>query len=96
MQVVEQLRDISALLESTQDAAVHGHIIHALDRLEDADAAFKRLGPFENTRVAGVLKARADQLRSAMVETTTETWNGLIILDSAERRVTLKDEIQSM
>jgi len=30
------------------------------------------------------------------VETTTETWNGLIILDSAERRVTLKDEIQSM
>jgi centromere/kinetochore protein ZW10 len=96
VRVVEQLKDISTLLESTQDAAVHGHVIHALDRLEDVAAAFKQLGTFENTRVVGVLKSRADQLRSAIVETTTESWNGLIVLDSAERHVALRDEIESM
>ena len=95
VQVVEQLRDISTLLESAQDAAVHDHVMHALERLEDADAASKRLGTFENTRVVGVLKSRADQLRSAIVENTTESWNGLIIVDPTERRVALKAEIES-
>ncbi|KAF2710283.1 WD40 repeat-like protein [Pleomassaria siparia CBS 279.74] len=94
VQIVEQLRDISSLLDSTEDAAVRGHVIHAIDRLEDANASFKRLGNFENTRVVGVLKSRADQLRAAIVETTTESWNGFIVLDSVERRVTLRDEIE--
>lgn len=94
-QVVEQLRDISTLLDSAQDAAVHGHVIHALERLEDANAAWKKLGAFENTRVVGVLKTRADQLRSAIVENTTESWNGLIAVDSAERRISLKETIES-
>ncbi|KAH7131941.1 hypothetical protein B0J11DRAFT_480784 [Dendryphion nanum] len=92
--VVEQLRDISTLLEAAQDAAVHGHVMHALERLEDVDSAFKQLGSFETTRVVGVLKSRAEQLRAAIVETTTESWNGLIIIEPAEKRITLKDEFE--
>ncbi|KAF2242557.1 hypothetical protein BU26DRAFT_466911 [Trematosphaeria pertusa] len=94
VQVVEQLQDISTLLESAQNAAVQGHVMHALERLEDADAAFKRLGPFENTRVVGLLKSRAEQLRSAITENLKELWNALIIIDPAEREVTLRDEIE--
>lgn len=90
--VVEQLKDISALLESAQDAAVRSHIIHALERLEDADGAFKRLGPFENTRVVGLLKTKADQLRSAIVDNVTKIWNSMIVVDASERKLTLKDE----
>ncbi|KAF2876111.1 hypothetical protein BDV95DRAFT_674235 [Massariosphaeria phaeospora] len=94
VQVIEQLRDISTLLESVQDAAVHGHILHALDRLEDTNAAFHRLGPFESTRIVGVLKSRADQLRSAIIENITESWNALILVEPAERKVTMKEAIE--
>ncbi|KAK7179738.1 is centromere binding protein at prophase [Paraphaeosphaeria sporulosa] len=94
VQVVEQLQDISTLLEAAQDAAVHNHILHALERLEDADGAFKRLGPFENTRVVGLLKTRSGQLRSALAENVTETWHSLLLVNTAERKITLKDEIE--
>jgi len=94
VQVVEQLQDISTLLESAQDAAVHNNILHALERLEDADGAFKRLGPFENTRAVGLLKSRSGDLRSAIVENMTEAWNGLIAIDTTEKKVTLKAEIE--
>jgi centromere/kinetochore protein ZW10 len=94
VQVVEQLKDISTLLESAQDAAVRNHILHALERLEDADGAFKRLGPFENTRVVGLLKAKSGQLRSAIVENVTETWHSLLLINTTERKITLKDEVE--
>ncbi|CAI6341570.1 unnamed protein product [Periconia digitata] len=91
--VVEQLKDISTLLESAQEAAVNSHIIHALERLEDAGAAFKRLGPFENARVAGLLKTRSSELRTAIAETVTEAWNGLVIVDTTDRSISLKEEV---
>ncbi|KAF1954011.1 WD40 repeat-like protein [Byssothecium circinans] len=94
VRVVEQLQDISILLESVQDAAVHSHIIHALERLEDADAAFKRLGPFENARVVGLLKTKADELRTAIVENVTEFWSGLIVVNITDRKITLKDTVE--
>jgi centromere/kinetochore protein ZW10 len=92
--VVEQLRDISTVLDSAQDAAVRGHIIHALERLEDADGAFKNLGPFETTRAVGVLRAKAEQLKKAIIENVTESWNGLIAVDNTEKKITLKDGIE--
>lgn len=91
--VVEQLKDISTLLESAQEAAVHKHILHALERLEDAEGAFKRLGPFETTRVVGLLKTKANQLKSAIVENITEVWNSLVTVNAADRKVTLRDEV---
>lgn len=93
MQVVERLQDISSLLDAAQDAAVHGNIMHALERLEDADGAFGLLEAFESTRVVGVLKNRADQLKAALVETVTESWNALLVVDVGARRVSFKETI---
>jgi centromere/kinetochore protein ZW10 len=92
--VVEQLRDISMVLDSAQDAAVQGHIIHALERLEDADGAFKNLGPFETTRAVGVLRTKEEQLKKAIVENVTESWNGLIAVDNTKKKISLKDAIE--
>jgi centromere/kinetochore protein ZW10 len=91
---VEQLRDISTVLDSAQEAAVRGHVIHALDRLEDADGAFKNLGPFESTRAVGVLRTKEEQLKKAIVETVTDSWNGLIHVDSTNNRISLKETIE--
>ncbi|PSN60397.1 hypothetical protein BS50DRAFT_535887 [Corynespora cassiicola Philippines] len=94
VQVVERLQDISNLLESAQNAAVQGHVMHALERLEDADGAFVQLGAFGNTRAVGVLKNRAGQLRSAIEKDTTEAWHALIVADSMERKITIRDQIE--
>jgi centromere/kinetochore protein ZW10 len=93
-QVVEQLRDISALLDSAQDAAVHGHVMHAIERLEDVDTAFQRLGPFQTTRVVGVLKNKEAQMKKAVIETVTESWNGLVQVDFSNNRISLKESIE--
>jgi centromere/kinetochore protein ZW10 len=93
--VVEQLRDIRTLLEAVQDAAVQGNIMHALERLEDVNGAFKQLGTFEHTRAVGVLKTRAGQLRGDIVENVAESWSGLIVVDSDERRIILREEVES-
>jgi centromere/kinetochore protein ZW10 len=92
--VVEQLRDISTVLDSAQEAAVHGHVIHALERLEDADGAFKNLGSFESTRAVGVLRTKEDQLKKAIIETVTDSWNGLVDVDSANNKISLRDTIE--
>jgi centromere/kinetochore protein ZW10 len=92
--VVEQLRDISTVLDSAQEAAVRGHVIHALERLEDADGAFKNLGQFEATRAVGVLRAKEDQLKKAIIENVTDSWNGLIAVDSTNNRISLKETIE--
>lgn len=92
--VVEQLRDISTVLDSAQEAAVQVHIIHALERLEDADGAFTHLGPFESTRAVGVLRSKEDQLKKAITENVTESWNGLLAVDNANNRISLKDTIE--
>jgi centromere/kinetochore protein ZW10 len=95
VQVVERLRDISTLLDAAQDAAVHGNVLHALDRLEDADTAFKSLESFESTRAVGVLQTKASQLRAAIVEDVTDSWNALLTVDSSARRTSFKETIES-
>ena len=88
------MRDISTVLDSAQEAAVNGHVIHAIERLEDADGAFKTLGPFETTRAVGVLRTKEDQLKKAIVETVTDSWNGLIAVDNTNYRISLKETIE--
>ncbi|KAI4935649.1 uncharacterized protein J4E92_002940 [Alternaria infectoria] len=91
---VEQLRDISTLLDSAQNAAVHGHVMHAIQTLEDADGAFQGLGLFTTTRAVGVLKNKEEQLKKAIVETVTETWNGLIAVDNTNHKISLHQSIE--
>lgn len=89
--VVEQLRDISTLLDSAQDAAVRGHVMYAIERLEDVNSAFNGLGPFGSTRVVGVLKSKESQMRKAITETVTDIWNGLLDIDTANKKVSLRE-----
>lgn len=93
-QVLEQLRDISTLLDSAQSAAVHGHVMHALNTLEDADGAFKRLGPFETTRAVAILKHKEEQLRQAIIDTVTDSWNSLLQVDKTTDKISLRQSIE--
>jgi centromere/kinetochore protein ZW10 len=91
--VVGRLRDISILLDSAEEAAVHGKVLDALDTLQGAKAAFKETGPFEATRPVSVLRTKEEQLKQAIVETVTESWNGLVFVDNSNYTISLKDSI---
>lgn len=92
--IVEQLRDISLLLDSAQDAAVRGHTMYAIERLEDANGAFEGLGPFATTRAVSVLRSKESQMRKAVVETLTDSWSRLLEVDAANNKVSLKETIE--
>lgn len=92
--VLEQLRDITTLLDSAQDATVHGNLLYGLERLEDAHTASKAFGPFEGTRAVSVMRMKEDQLRNAITENVTESWNGLICVDETNREISLRDSIE--
>ncbi|KAL5121970.1 ribosome biogenesis protein ytm1 [Pleosporales sp. CAS-2024a] len=92
--VVKQLRDISTVLDAAQEATVRGHIVHALDRLEDANGAFARLGSFGTTRAVAVLRTKQDQLKKAIIETVSHAWNGLVAVDNTNNKISLNDTIE--
>lgn len=68
--------------------------MYAIERLEDVDSAFKGLGAFGSTRVVGVLKSKESQMRKAIVETVTDNWNGLLEVDAASRKVSLRESTE--
>jgi centromere/kinetochore protein ZW10 len=92
--VIEQLRDISTLLDSAQEAAVRGHVMYAIERLEDVSSALGSMGPFGSTRVVGVVRSKESQMRKAIIETVTETWNSLLEVDTANNKVSFRDSIE--
>jgi centromere/kinetochore protein ZW10 len=96
VEVVEQMKRISAQLEAAQDSAVQSQVVAALDRLEEVEAVMGTLGTFRDTRVVGLLQSRSNSLRAAIVENTTECWNALLVTDPVARRVMIGDKIQRL
>ena len=93
-QTLEQLRDMSTLLDSAQNAIIQANIMYALQTLEDAHGLFETLGPFKSTRPVSVLRNKEEQLRKNIVETLSEAWKRLIQVDTANHTISLKQPAQ--
>lgn len=89
---VERIKQASDLLDKAQDASVRHSIIEALDSMKQADNLIVHLGPFRDTRVAGVLHKRANQLREALAENAIGAWNLLLVVDVVHKRVTIHEQ----
>ncbi|EKG14672.1 RZZ complex subunit Zw10 [Macrophomina phaseolina MS6] len=92
---VERIKQASDLLDKAQDAAAKHSIIEALDNLKRADDYIIHLGPFRDTRMAGVLHKRANQLREVLAENALGAWSLLLVVDTAEKRVTINKEVNN-
>ncbi|KAF2499152.1 hypothetical protein BU16DRAFT_454802 [Lophium mytilinum] len=92
--IVEQMKHISAQLEAAQDDAVQSRVSQALDKLRGIEEIMKGLGSFSDTRVVGLLQSKATILRRAITENATECWNALLVADPSARKITIKDKIQ--
>ncbi|GME28398.1 RZZ complex subunit Zw10 [Neofusicoccum parvum] len=93
---VERIKQASDLLDKAQDAAVEHDIIEALNKMKQADDYIIHLGPFRDTRVAGVLHKRVSQLREALAENTMGAWNLLLVVDVPNKRVSINQNIDGI
>ncbi|KAF2198254.1 hypothetical protein GQ43DRAFT_422828 [Delitschia confertaspora ATCC 74209] len=94
-QVVEQIRDISGLVQSAQDAVVQNYIKSALETLGDVDGALERLGPFKSTRVVGVLLSRCNDLKATITDNVRQTWDRLVSVDEAGRQIAIQYKMET-
>ncbi len=91
---LEQLRDMATLLESAQNATIQGNTMYALQTLEDAHGLLQTLGPFQSTRPVSLLQNKEEQLRKNIIETVSETWKKLIVVDPASHKISIKQPAQ--
>ncbi|KAI9724473.1 MAG: hypothetical protein M1812_000541 [Candelaria pacifica] len=91
---LEHVRRIHEQLTLVQDATLGDQIIQAVDLLAVASQDMRCLGGFESTRVVGVLRHRADDLRNAIVRVLDECWDALITCHQSEQYIRIKSEVQ--
>ncbi|KKY17895.1 putative centromere kinetochore protein zw10 [Diplodia seriata] len=89
---LERIKHASDLLDEAQSDAREHDIIAALDKMKQADDFTTHLGPFRDTRIAGVLHKRLNQLRDALAENATRAWNLLLVADIPGRSATINDQ----
>ncbi|KAF2454783.1 hypothetical protein BDY21DRAFT_290610 [Lineolata rhizophorae] len=98
---LEAVAGIAALLDEAQEDALRDELVRALENVEEAVETMERVleGVGEEgrgmTAVAAALRERGAQLRGAIAENAVECWNALVVVDPGQRKVTVKDEIQS-
>ncbi|OJD31106.1 rzz complex subunit zw10 [Diplodia corticola] len=93
---LERIRHASGLLDEAQDAARDHDVIAALDKMKQIDDCTAHLGPFRDTRVAGVLHKRLNQLRDALADDATRAWNLLLVADVPGRSATINGQADDM
>ncbi|OMP81376.1 Centromere/kinetochore protein zw10-like protein [Diplodia seriata] len=64
--------------------------------MKQADDFTTHLGPFRDTRIAGVLHKRLNQLRDALAENATRAWNLLLVADIPGRSATINDQADNI
>ncbi len=89
---LEHVQYANGLLEATQEAAVRGDVESARAGLEEAYASIGGLESIQGTRAVGVLREKGEELKGNLMETSTECWNALLLVDADEHRITVRQD----
>ncbi|KAF2090490.1 WD40 repeat-like protein [Saccharata proteae CBS 121410] len=88
---IKQVQTASAHFDVAQEAVAQNEIVKGLDNMDAGTAVLGQLGPFQSSRAVEVLRRRANQLRSDMVQSATERWSQLLVVDTGDKAVTIKE-----
>lgn len=81
------------VLLQTQDALINSDVTEALRLLRASRDAVTALGDTANTKAVSILDARGRQLKSTIEETITQSWKGLIEVDTRRGQVIIHQEL---
>ena len=92
---LQQVHDLRHTLGNAQQAALANELPDAIAFLKKADRELSELQGCENTRLAGLIRAKVADLHQTVAETLTEQWNTLIPVDTERSMISIKKESHS-
>lgn len=85
------IRSATNALGQGRQAAAHGDIEGALDRVRNVMGVLVELRSLENTTVIELISQRMDQLRANLIEDVTRQWDLAIYIDSSNQKLTFRN-----
>ncbi|MCJ1477975.1 ribosome biogenesis protein ytm1 [Lambiella insularis] len=79
---LQQVHDLRDTLDAAQHAALNNSLPDAIALLKNADRQLSELRGCENTRLAGLVRAKVADLHKLVAENLTEQWNALVHVDT--------------
>ena len=91
---LQQVYGIRTTLDTAQQAVLDNDLPVAIALLKKADRELSELQGCDNTRLAGLIRAKCADLHKTVADTLTEQWNILIHIDVEDPSVSIKDKAQ--
>lgn len=93
-ETLTQIQTIRHTIISVQEAALSDRLVESVELLENAENELQMLRSRDHARIAEILRAKALDLRTSIIETLTDCWNALIRVDVNSQTITINNEIQ--
>ncbi len=93
---MERILVVRRTLDRIQEAVLGNKLFEAAGLLDQGDAEISSLRECQNSRVAGVLRARIADLRQDVVTSTRECWSKLVCINTATSTITIKQQLEGM
>ena len=92
---LQHVHDLGHTLSNAQQAALANELPDAIAILKKADGELSELHGSENTRLAGLIRAKIADLHKSVADTLTEQWNTLVHVDAERSSVSIKRQSHS-
>ena len=92
---LQQVHDLRHTLDVAQRAALAKELPEAIALLKKADRELSELHGGENTRLAGLIRAKIADLYKTVAETLTDQWDTLIHVDVQRSMLSINQESHS-
>ena len=86
---LQQVHDLRDTVDVAQDAALKHNLPDAIALLKKADRDLGEIRGCENTRLAGLLRAKVADLHTMVADVLTDQWNALVSFDDENARLSL-------
>ena len=91
---IQQVYGLRTTLDTAQQAVLDNDLPFGIALLKKADRELSELQGCDNTRLAGLIRAKCADLQTTVAHTLTEQWNILIHVDVEDSSVSIKHDVQ--
>ena len=89
---LQQVHEIRYILDCVQNAALDYRLVDAVTLLKEAELQLGSLKACRNTRLAGLLKAKIEDLRTTVGNALGECWESIIQVDFKNSLISIQRE----
>ena len=91
---LQQVYGIRTTLDTAQQAVLDNDLPVAIALLKKADRELSELQGCDNTRLAGLIRAKCADLQKTVADILTEQWNMLVHVDPEDSSISIKHDVR--